>query len=95
MKKQWLTGVLLAMFALPLMAGSCPRIMSDIDAMLQDDAVVSGLSESELERVRELRQKGEELHKAGKHGKSVATLNKAMAVFKSGGSSAGSSGSSY
>lgn len=95
MKKQWLAGVLLAMFALPLMAGSCPRIMSDIDAMLQDDAVVSGLSESELERVRALRQKGEELHKAGKHGKSVATLNKAMAVFKSGGSSAGSSGSSY
>ncbi|MDX1610019.1 MAG: hypothetical protein R3225_07860 [Halofilum sp. (in: g-proteobacteria)] len=95
MKKQFLTGVLLAMFSLPVMAGQCPAIMAKIDSMLQDDAMVSSLSESELERVRELRQKGEELHKSGKHGKSVATLNKAMAVFKSGGSSAGSSGSSY
>lgn len=95
MKKQGITGVLLTMFALPLMAGSCPTIMNDIDAMLNDDSVVSSLSEAELDRVRELREKGEELHEAGKHGKSVATLNKAMAVFKSGGSSAGSSGSSY
>lgn len=95
MKKQVFAGVLLATFTMPVMAGKCPTIVSEIDAMLNDEETVSSLSEAELDRIRELRDKGQQLHEDGKHGKSVSTLNKAMAVFKSGGSSAGSSGSSY
>lgn len=95
MWKHGLAGILLAFCAMPVLAGSCPTLMNDIDAMLNDDAVVSGLSDSELERVGELREEGERLHKSGSHGESVAVLNEALAILDAGDSGGGSGGYSY
>jgi hypothetical protein len=67
------TAVLLAM-SLPAFAGSCPLDMRQIDAALADNP---GLSAGDMERVKELRAEGEELHKSGNHADSVARLNQA------------------
>lgn len=95
MNKQFIVALLLALLAVPAMASHCPTIMSDIDELLNDDAVVSALGGSELERVRELRAEGEELHKSGSHAKSVETLNEALDILQGAGGSSGSSGYSY
>lgn len=95
MWKHGLAGILLAFCAMPVFAGSCPTLMNDIDAMLDDDAVVSGLSESELERVNELREEGERLHKNGSHAESVDVLNEALAILDAEGGGSGSGGYSY
>jgi len=71
------TAILLAM-SLPAFAGSCPRDMKQIDAALADNP---GLSASDLERVKALRAEGEQLHKSGKHGDSVARLNEAKQLL--------------
>ncbi len=71
------TAVLLAM-SLPAFAGSCPLEMKKIDAAL---AANPALSASDMERVKELRAAGEQLHKSGKHGDSVARLNEAKKLL--------------
>ena len=71
------TAVLLAM-SLPAFAGSCPRDMKAIDAALAENPA---LSASEMERVKELRAEGEQLHKSGKHADSVARLHEAKKLL--------------
>lgn len=71
------TAVLLAM-SLPAFAGSCPLDMRQIDAAL---AANPALSAADLERVKELRAVGEQLHKSGNHGDSVARLNEAKKLL--------------
>ncbi len=71
------TAVLLAM-SLPAFAGSCPLEMKKIDAAL---ATNPALSASDMERVKELRAAGEQLHKSGKHADSVARLNEAKKLL--------------
>lgn len=95
MWKHGLAAILLSLTAVPALAGSCPTLMQDIDRMLEDDAVVSALDQSELERVRELREKGEQLHQSGSHGRSVETLNEALAILGGTDGGSGSSGYSY
>lgn len=95
MWKHGLAAMLLALTAVPAFAGSCPTLIHDIDRMLDDDAVVSALDASELERVQELRDRGEQLHKSGSHGQSVETLNEALAILEGTDSGSGSSGYSY
>lgn len=95
MKTQGIVALLLALLAAPAMASHCPTIMSDIDELLNDDAVVSALDGSDLDQVRELRAEGEELHESGSHEKSVETLNEALDILQGAGGSSGSSGYSY
>jgi len=95
MLKHGLAGLLLALTAAPALAGSCPTLMHDIDRMLDDDAVVSALDASELERVRELREKGERLHENGDHGESVDVLDEALAILNEADSGGSSGGYSY
>lgn len=95
MWKHGLAGLLLALITAPALAGSCPTLMHDIDRMLDDDAVVSALEASELERVRELREKGEQLHKNGNHGESVDVLDEALAILDEAESGGNSGGYSY
>jgi hypothetical protein len=56
----------------------CPKDMKEIDDAL---AAKPKLSEAKLKEVKDLRAKGEELHKAGKHQESVDTLDKAKKLL--------------
>jgi hypothetical protein len=58
-------------------AGSCPKLMKQID-----DALPSAkLSEAQMAEVKKLRADGEAHHKAGKHADSEAALNKAKGIL--------------
>ena len=57
------------------LAGHCPKDMKAIDDALAKNPK---LSEAKLKEVKAQRTKGEELHKAGKHGDSTDELHKAM-----------------
>ena len=87
MWKQMMAGLVLVAAATPALAGQCPALMGKVDRKLGDEAVVSGLSQSELERVRELRAQGEKFHNSGRHGKSVEVLNEALSILGEGGGS--------
>ena len=65
----------LMLFAAPALAGQCPVDMKSIDIALASGADKM-LSQDDKDKVATLRAKGEKQHKAGKHGKSVATLAK-------------------
>lgn len=58
-------------------ANSCPKEMKAIDAALPK----AKLSAAQTAEVKKLRAEGEELHKAGKHSESVATLGKAKKIL--------------
>ena len=71
-----LAGLFLA--ASSAFAMHCPADMKKIDEAL---AKSPKLSEAQLKEVKDLRAKGEDLHKAGKHQESVDTLGKAMKIL--------------
>jgi hypothetical protein len=56
----------------------CPKDMKDIDAAL---ATKPKLSEAQMKEVKDLRAKGEDFHKAGKHQESVDSLGKAKKIL--------------
>jgi hypothetical protein len=60
------------------LAMHCPKDMKDIDDAL---AAKPKLSEVQMKEVKDLRAKGEELHKAGKHQESVDALGKAKKIL--------------
>jgi len=62
-------------FATPAYAFHCPADMRKIDAALAKNP---DLPKKQLAKIKVWRAKGEALHKAGQHGKSVETLAKAM-----------------
>jgi hypothetical protein len=78
MKKMVLVTVLAFLAASPAFANSCPREMAKID----DAVKTATLSDSDKQRVRDLRKKGEDEHKAGKHADSMKTLAEAKAILK-------------
>ncbi|MFZ9734441.1 MAG: hypothetical protein ACO3DD_07090 [Burkholderiaceae bacterium] len=63
--------VVASMFAASLaFAHGCPGEMKKIDAALPS----AKLSQADASKVKDLRAKGEELHKSGKHSESMAVL---------------------
>ena len=62
----------------PVLAGQCPSDIRKIDAALAANA---SLPPSIRDAVRTLRDTGERLHKAGKHGESVETLGNAKQIL--------------
>lgn len=62
----------------PAFAFQCPTMVSAIDAAL---AAGPDLSEADLAKVKELRDKGEEQHKAGQHDEAVKTLAEAKSML--------------
>lgn len=76
-RKILLAMVLAASVATPAFAFHCPADMAQIDAALP----TAQLSDADRAKVMELRQKGEELHAAGKHQESVDTLAQAKAIL--------------
>jgi cell division protein FtsL len=83
MIKRTLVAATAALFAValissPASASQCPKDMKKIDAALKK----AKLSKGDMAKVKDLRKKGEELHKAGKHKESVETLAEAMKIMK-------------
>jgi len=59
-------------------AHNCPNEWKAIDAALPK----TKLDSKQMAEVKKLRAEGEQLHKAGKHSESMATLGKAKKILK-------------
>jgi hypothetical protein len=59
------------------MAHNCPNEMKAIDAALPK----AKLDANQAAEVKKLRADGEQLHKSGKHGESMAALGKAKGIL--------------
>ncbi|ASY63682.1 conserved hypothetical signal peptide protein [Sinorhizobium sojae CCBAU 05684] len=70
-------ALFLALAPVTVFANSCPSQMAEIDAALQ----TASLSEADMNRVKQLRQQGEELHNAGDHAGSEAALGEAKRLL--------------
>ena len=79
MKKAFVLGAALALFAAPAFAMHCPSDMKKIDEALAKNPQ---LSAQEMTDVKKFRADGEALHKEGKHQESVDTLAKALKILK-------------
>lgn len=79
MKRSIGLGAALLLAAGTAFAFHCPADMKKIDEAL---AKKPTLSAADMKTVTEARKKGEELHKAGEHQKSVDELAKAMKILK-------------
>lgn len=71
-------AALIAAAGSPAMAGSCPKLMKEVDAALASGVQLTAAQKAE---VTKLRAEGEAQHKAGSHAASVETLNKAKAIL--------------
>ena len=76
MKRIALTVAALA-FASMAWANNCPNEVKAIDAALPK----AKLDAKQTAEVKKLRDEGEQLHKAGKHSESMATLGKAKGIL--------------
>ncbi len=70
-------GCVRALMAGSAMAHGCPGEMKAIDARLSN----AKLTEAQMKQVKELRSKGEQLHKDGKHTESMAALAEAKKLI--------------
>ncbi len=70
-------GVVLAIAAGSALAHGCPGEMKAIDARLP----AAKLAEAQMKQVKDLRAKGEQLHKDGKHSESMAALGEAKKLL--------------
>jgi hypothetical protein len=61
----------------PVFANNCPNEWKAIDAALPK----AKLDDKQMAEVKKLRAEGEQLHKAGKHSESMATLGKAKKIL--------------
>ena len=76
MKRLAVTAILAA-FASLAWANNCPNEVKAIDAALPK----AKLDAKQTAEVKKLRDEGDQLHKAGKHSESMATLGKAKAIL--------------
>lgn len=70
-------AVILSLVAGSALAHGCPGEMKAIDGKLP----TVSLAEPQMSRVKELRAKGEQLHKEGKHSESMAALGEAKKLL--------------
>ena len=75
--KPIIAAAALSLLAGPAFAFQCPADMAEIDAALQ----TASLSETEMARVQDLRERGEALHVAGDHQASVDALAEAKTLL--------------
>lgn len=75
--KKVLVGVCFSLSATLAFAHGCPGEMRKIDERLPS----AKITESQMSKVKELRSKGEQLHKEGKHSESMATLGEAKKIL--------------
>lgn len=72
-----IVGFVLALSAGVAFAHGCPAEMKAIDGKMPS----AKLAEAQMSKVKELRAKGEQLHKEGKHGESMAALGEAKKLL--------------
>lgn len=72
MRRLFITAIFALGFASPAFASHCPKDVKLIDA---------ALAQQSNPEVKALRDKGEELHKAGKHKESEDALHQAMKIL--------------
>ena len=70
--------IVLAAVSTPAYAGHCPKDVAAIDEALVKGSSVSRLGQIQI---RQLRDKGSNLHKAGKHGEALEALHQAMGLL--------------
>ena len=75
--KRFAVTVALALAAGTAFAHNCPNEMRAIDAAMPK----AKLDADKMAEVKKLRADGEQLHKAGKHDESMASLGKAKAIL--------------
>jgi len=75
MKKLLIT--VLALSATLAFAHNCPNEMKAIDAKMS----TAKLSETDMAKVKSLREEGEKFHKAGKHDESMKALGEAKKML--------------
>ena len=69
--------VVLAFTSSVALAGTCPKLMKQIDDALPGAKV----SADQMTEVKKLRAEGEAQHKAGNHAESMAALGKAKSIL--------------
>jgi dihydrodipicolinate synthase/N-acetylneuraminate lyase len=72
MKRLFLASAIMLGFASPAFANHCPKDIKLIDA---------ALAQQSNAEAKALRDKGEALHKAGKHAESLEALHQAMQIL--------------
>ena len=72
MRKLLVAAIVVFGFASPALAGHCPKDVRLIDA---------ALAQTSNAKAKSLRDKGDALHKSGKHGDSLAALHEAMKIL--------------
>lgn len=72
-----LLGLVFAVAASSVFAHGCPGEMKAIDSTLPSVK----LADVQMSKVKELRLKGEQLHKEGKHSESMAALGEAKKLL--------------
>ena len=78
MKLRTLIAAVMFAVAGSAFAAHCPMDMKKIDEAMSKNPK---LTEAQMSEVKKLRKDGEDLHKAGKHPESEATLAKAMGIL--------------
>lgn len=78
LKRMLAAAAVVMLTASPALARHCPADMAQIDAELAKSPQVSA---DTLAKVKDLRAKGEDLHKAGKHSESEETLAQAKSLL--------------
>ncbi|MCP1675189.1 tetratricopeptide (TPR) repeat protein [Natronocella acetinitrilica] len=79
--KKILLSLVLIMFAGSAFAHSCPRLMSEIDAVLEGDEVESHIEADVLTEAMSLREQGEAYHDDGDHDRAMEALEKALELL--------------
>lgn len=75
--KRILVLIVAMMFAGSVFAHQCPRLISQIDHQLEQEDLASDVEE----RIKDLRNEGQELHDAGSHDASVERLSEALELL--------------
>ncbi|WP_428605682.1 hypothetical protein [Sedimenticola sp.] len=78
MKIRYLLSVIALLASAPALAFHCPKDIKQIDQALMQE---HGLTDEQVSQVRQLRDKGEKLHRSGQHQQSVDTLAQALALL--------------
>ena len=79
MKRLFALAAALIFASSTALAFHCPKDMKAIDDALAKNPK---LTAAQMKEVKELRAKGEEFHKAGKHQEAVDSLGKAMKILE-------------
>jgi hypothetical protein len=73
--KRLLAFALVMLVSAPVLGGSCPMLVSQIDSRLEANGEIDAEAR---ERVQELRDEGEAHHRAGRHVEAMHSLNEAL-----------------